>query len=59
VWFVGDNLKYDVVGPQKYGLWSVWYNRKGNERGDVQPDLEIKNWEELAGVLKTYPNQSG
>lgn len=52
VWFVGDNLRYDVMGPKDYGLWSIWYNRYGKINDEIRPDLEIKNWGELIRVLK-------
>jgi putative hydrolase of the HAD superfamily len=51
VWFVGDNLIYDVMGPKDYGLWSIWYNRQGKVSDGIRPDLEIKNWGELIKVL--------
>jgi HAD superfamily hydrolase (TIGR01549 family) len=51
VWFAGDNLKYDVLGPKKYGLRSIWYNPWGKAGGEIQPDWEIKNWGELVEIL--------
>ena len=39
--FVGDSLKDDVKGPQAVGMRTCWVNRKGEERGDISPDLEL------------------
>lgn len=50
-WFAGDNLRYDVTGPQEYGLRSIWYNKQGKVSEEFRPDLEIKHWEELVNFL--------
>ncbi len=50
VWFVGDNLEWDVAAPQRLGIYSVW--RDSRQRGlarssPVQPDRIIGDIHEL------------
>ena len=53
--FVGDSLKNDVKGPQAVGMRTCWVNRKGEERGDISPDLEIPSLQELPEALGHFP----
>lgn len=53
--FVGDSLKDDVKGPQAVGMRTCWVNRKGEERGDISPDLEIPSLQELPEALGHFP----
>ena len=53
--FVGDSLKDDVKGPQNVGMRTCWVNRKGEERGDIFPDLEIPSLQELPEALGHFP----
>jgi putative hydrolase of the HAD superfamily len=39
VWFVGDNLEWDVSGPQKVGIFSVWHDYRA--RG-LPPDSPVR-----------------
>ncbi len=50
VWFVGDNLEWDVGGPQKLGIYGIWndYKKRGlPPSSKVIPDRIITNISEL------------
>jgi putative hydrolase of the HAD superfamily len=50
VWAVGDNLEFDVGGPQKLGIFSIWndFSKQGLPSGSkVIPDRIIHNISEL------------
>ena len=50
VWFVGDNLEWDVEGPQKLGIFGIWndYGKKGlPPSSKIIPDRIITNISEL------------
>jgi putative hydrolase of the HAD superfamily len=50
VWAVGDNLEWDVLGPQKLGIFSIWndYEKKGlPDSSAIIPDRIIHNISEL------------
>ncbi|MHC4404347.1 MAG: HAD family hydrolase [Planctomycetota bacterium] len=50
VWFVGDNLEWDVAGPQRLGIFAVWndHRRKGlPSDSPVVPDRIIHGISEL------------
>jgi putative hydrolase of the HAD superfamily len=52
-WMVGDNLEWDVVAPQKLGLFGVWIDRLG--RGllpttDIRPDRIVRALSDLQSL---------
>ena len=50
VWAVGDNLEWDVSGPQKFGIFGIWndFKRSGlPSSSEVIPDRIINNISEL------------
>ncbi len=50
VWAVGDNLEWDVAGPQRLGIFSIWNDWKGEglpEASKVVPDRIINRISEL------------
>jgi putative hydrolase of the HAD superfamily len=50
VWSVGDNLEWDVAGPQKLGIFSIWNDYRGSGLAaseQVVPDRIINNISEL------------
>lgn len=50
VWAVGDNLEWDVAGPQRLGLTGVWHNYRcrGLPKGTrVRPDGIVSSLSEL------------
>lgn len=50
VWAIGDNLEWDVGGPQKHGMFGIWndYRKKGLPRDSkVIPDRIINSILEL------------
>jgi putative hydrolase of the HAD superfamily len=47
---VGDNLKWDVFGPQALGICGIWYNWKGvalPEELGIKPDATITRLSEI------------
>ncbi len=51
VWYIGDNPAADVAGARAAGMPTVWYNPGGLPHCDPPPDLELRRWEDLAGLL--------
>ena len=50
VWAVGDSLEFDIEGPQKLGIFSIWndFSKKGlPEDSKVVPDRIINSISEL------------
>jgi len=48
---VGASLFHDIAPSNELGIPSVWVNRLGEARGDVQPTREIETLEPLPAVL--------
>ncbi len=51
-WAVGDNLEWDVEGPQKLGIFGIWndFSNKGlPEDSSIAPDRIINSIVELTG----------
>jgi putative hydrolase of the HAD superfamily len=48
-WFIGDNLEWDVAGPQQHGIYGVWVNPGGGPPSDpsVVPDRVVRTIAEL------------
>ena len=49
-WMVGDNLEWDVGGPQKLGILGIWIDAKGQgvpATSAVRPDRIIRSLAEL------------
>ena len=49
-WMVGDNLEWDVGGPQKLGIFGIWIDAKGRglpATSTVRPDRIIRSLSEL------------
>ena len=56
VWMVGDNLEFDVAGPQRLGLRAAWIDRPGAglpPGSAVKPDLILRGLGELARATVT------
>ena len=53
-WHVGDSLASDVAGANAAGLTSVWLNRTGALRTEVdaEPDFEIRSLSDLFALLQ-------
>ena len=50
VWSVGDNLEWDVLGPQQLGIFGIWndYKNAGSpSTSDIKPDRIINSIAEL------------
>jgi len=51
-WIVGDNLEWEVIAPQKLGIFSIWYDPHGAGIPDghaAKPDRIIRTLTELLG----------
>jgi putative hydrolase of the HAD superfamily len=49
-WMVGDNLEWEVVAPQRLGIYAVWHDHLGKglpEGSEARPDLIIRSLGEL------------
>lgn len=49
-WSVGDNLEWDVGGPQAFGAYGIWVDVRGDglpEGADVKPDRTIRSISDL------------
>lgn len=54
VWMIGDNIRWDVAGPQAIGIFSVWVNtKKAAPPADenIQPDLYCDSLYEVSAIL--------
>ena len=53
-WFVGDNIEWDVLGPQSLGMQGVWVSASEEPPpAGVQPDATIAAVGELRALLTT------
>lgn len=51
-WAAGDNLEWDVAGPQKIGIFGIWndFRKRGlPEDSEIKPDRIINSIKELMG----------
>jgi putative hydrolase of the HAD superfamily len=49
-WMVGDNLEWEVVGPQRLGIHAIWHDGYGlglPAGSDIRPDRIIRRLKEL------------
>ncbi|MGY3454311.1 HAD family hydrolase [Bradyrhizobium sp. USDA 4353] len=49
-WMIGDNLEWEIVAPQRLGIYSIWIDVHGDglpEGSDVKPDRIIRSLTEL------------
>jgi putative hydrolase of the HAD superfamily len=50
VWTIGDNLEWDVVQPQKLGIFAIWINPSepdASDLGSARPDRIIRTLSDL------------
>lgn len=55
VWMIGDNIRWDVGGPQAIGIAGVWINSKQvvlPENYEIVPDLHCDSLLEVAEVIR-------
>jgi len=53
-WMVGDNLEWDVAGPQREGIAGIWIDARGRgvpPEQSVRPDRIIARLADLRGAL--------
>ncbi len=49
---VGDSLSADILGANRAGIPSCWYNPKGKPlSGPAKPDMDIRSLDELRQIL--------
>ena len=56
VWMIGDNIRWDVGGPQQLGITGVWINSKQvvlPENYEIVPDLHCDSLLEVVEVIKS------
>ena len=49
-WMVGDNLEWEVVAPQRLGIFAIWHDHLGDglpEGSTIKPDRIIRSITEL------------
>ena len=55
---VGNNLEWDVAGPQRIGVKGIWANMAGEPaRESVRPDATVASLGELPGVVASLLGQ--
>jgi putative hydrolase of the HAD superfamily len=50
VWMVGDNLEWEVVAPQRLGIFAIWHDPHGQglpPGSQIRPDRIIRGLPEL------------
>ena len=56
VWMIGDNIRWDVGGPQALGMTGVWINSKNvviPDGFEIVPDLHCDSLLEVVEILET------
>ena len=49
-WMVGDNLEWEIVAPQRLGIYAIWYDGYGAglpADSPIKPDRVIRSLPEL------------
>lgn len=49
-WMVGDNLEWEVVAPQRLGIYAIWHDADGNglpPDSTIRPDRTVRSLSEL------------
>ena len=49
-WMVGDNLEWEVVAPQRLGIFAIWHDHLGEglpPGSNIRPDRIIRSIAEL------------
>ncbi|WP_304205692.1 HAD family hydrolase [Peptostreptococcus russellii] len=54
VFFIGDSIKLDIIPAKKYGLNTIWINRRNytNESSLYKPDYIAYSFKELYTIIK-------
>lgn len=51
--FFGDGLQSDILGAEKYGFDSIWYNHRHRKNTlNVQPLFEVENYPEFVQLMQ-------
>lgn len=51
IWFIGDNLEWDVAGARGAGMTAIWYNPKGATEVSATPDATLRSWTDMLDLL--------
>ena len=52
---VGDSLATDILGGNRAGIKTIWYNPKQLEvSGEAQPDVQIQDLLEIPSLVKNW-----
>lgn len=52
IWFIGDSIKYDIIGARNAEMVPIWYNRK-NAACVIKKDfIEIKDMQEIIDMIE-------
>jgi putative hydrolase of the HAD superfamily len=55
VYFVGDNIEYDVIGPSKAGIFSFFYNHRGAKINEDSINyFEVKSFLDIINYLEEH-----
>jgi putative hydrolase of the HAD superfamily len=49
-WMVGDNLEWEIVAPQRLGIYAIWHDGYGvglPRNSPIRPDRIIRRLSEL------------
>ena len=61
-WMVGDNLEWDVAGPQRLGMRGVWVDLMGEglpTPTPVRPDFIIRRFSQILAVVPDLTDGTG
>ena len=51
--FFGDGLQSDILGAERYGFDSIWYNHRHRKNTlDLHPLFEVDNYSQLVELMK-------
>ena len=56
IWFIGDNVEYDISGALNAGLYPVWYNWRNESVSMDSEVLEIRSMQELQEKIESFHN---
>jgi FMN phosphatase YigB (HAD superfamily) len=56
-WMVGDNLEWEIVAPQRLGIYAIWHDGYGvglPANSPNRPDRIIRPSIRIAGLTRTF-----
>jgi putative hydrolase of the HAD superfamily len=61
-WSIGDNLEWDVVGPQRLGIYGIWIDGRGKgwpAESAARPDRMVRSITDLRAGDDTCSRRGG